>query len=153
MYIDMCQILKRYIHAERSGDWQSHLDEIEKMLPYIVSAGHQNYASCLPMYLRDVRELPNKHPDVHHLFMQDNFTVHRSSGSFNGIWTDLALEQTFNREGKTTLLRGISQKKTAKEKYIKSVPFLTKVSESVRKMARIDQNPSTHHGESQKKAL
>ena len=69
MYNDMCQILKRYIHAERSGDWQSHLDKIEKMVHMIVSAGHQNYASCLPMYLRDMRELPNKHPDVHHLFM------------------------------------------------------------------------------------
>ena len=51
MYIDMTQILRRYIQAERSGNWQSHLNEVQKMIPYIVSAGHRNYAVCLPLYL------------------------------------------------------------------------------------------------------
>ena len=55
--------------------------------------------------------------------------MHRSPGTFNGIWTYLTFEQTFNKDGQTTLLDGIAQKHTATEKYIKSVPFLTKVSE------------------------
>ena len=49
MYIDMTQILRRYIQAERSGNWQSHLNEVQKMISYIVSAGHRNYAVCLPL--------------------------------------------------------------------------------------------------------
>ncbi|KAG1684652.1 hypothetical protein GQR58_009369 [Nymphon striatum] len=33
MYIDMMLILKRYIHAERAGLWQQHLQEVRNMLP------------------------------------------------------------------------------------------------------------------------
>ena len=97
MYIDMCQIAKRYFEVKRSGNWTKHLTEVQNMMPYIVSAGHTKYAICLPIYLSEMRGLPATHPDVFESFRQGNFSVHRSKGNFNGIWTDLALEQTFNR--------------------------------------------------------
>ena len=40
IYIDMVMILKRYIRSERAGLWLSHLDEVQNMLPYIVTAHH-----------------------------------------------------------------------------------------------------------------
>ena len=40
MYLDMIGILKRFIAAERSGNWNLHIQATEEMLPYIVSAGH-----------------------------------------------------------------------------------------------------------------
>ena len=70
-----------------------HLTEVQKMLPYIVSAGHTKYAICLPIYLSEMKALHEIHPDVFESFRQGQFTVHRSKGNFNGIWTDLALEQ------------------------------------------------------------
>jgi hypothetical protein len=126
MYIDMGSIAKRYIHAERSGDWLKHLAEVEKMLPYLVSAGHHNYMSCIPIYLKDMKSLNEIAPKVNEEFLKGNFTIHHTCGKFNCVWTDLALEQTYNKEGKTCLLIGITLNPTAREKYIKSAPFMTR---------------------------
>ena len=62
----------------------------------------------------------------------------------------MALEQTYNREGKTSLLKGISQAPASREKYVKTIPFLTKISESVKAMADVGESHSHHHGESTK---
>ena len=62
MYMDMVMILRRFIHAERAGLWEEHLAEVEKMLPYLVAAGHYKYVSCLPYYLEAMRSLPTLPP-------------------------------------------------------------------------------------------
>ena len=150
MYVDMVSILKRFIRAERAGKWMEHLAEIQHMLPYIVAAKHTNDMSCLPLYLREMRDLEEKHPAVYNNFIRGRFTVHRTEGRFNGVWTDMALEQTYNKEGKTSLVKGISQNPGAREKYIKSAPFLSHVSESVKAMAQLEnkRTSSLHHGAS-----
>ena len=122
--------------------------KVQNMIPYIVSSGHIKYAICLPIYLTEMRALPETHPSVFQSFSQGNFTVHRSKGNFNGIWADLAMEQTFNRDGKAALLKGITQDSAAKNKYIKSVPFMAKVSESVKSLETCTHQQSTVHGQS-----
>ena len=47
----------------------------------------------------------------------------------------MSLDQTFNREGKTTLLTGFTQAASARDKYLLAAPLMTKVSESVKSMA------------------
>ncbi|KAG1649640.1 hypothetical protein GQR58_028793 [Nymphon striatum] len=84
-------------------------------------------------------------PEVHEEFAAGKFTVHQTAGDFNGVWTDLALEQTYNREGKTSLFKGITQLESAREKYIKALPFMTSVSESVKQMAHMTSSQSDHH--------
>ena len=148
MYVEMVQILRCYIHAERSGCWQAHLTEVENMIPYITAAGYRNYAVCLPLYLHDMKALPESSPAIHEEFMQGHFAVHRTPGSFNGIWTDLAIEQTYNRDGKISILKGILQSLAAREKYIKTAPLLTAVSEQVRSIVHMNTGISAHHGDS-----
>ena len=88
----MYQMFKRYVAAEGSGDWHQHLTEMPNMIPIIMSAGHRNYDACLSLYLQDMKLLSEEHPEVYEQFMQDNFTIQRAAGSFNGVWTDLALD-------------------------------------------------------------
>ncbi|KAG1701647.1 hypothetical protein GQR58_004678 [Nymphon striatum] len=83
-------------------------------------------------------------PEVHEKFAAGKFTVHQTAGDFNGVWTDLALEQTYNREGKTSLFKGITQLESAREKYIKALLFMTSVSESVKQMAHMTSSQSDH---------
>ena len=87
MYIEMVQVLKRYIHAERAGLWQEHIQEVQNMLPFIVSAQHMTNMTCLPLYLNNIRALLDEHPYVYENFMKGHFTVHRRQGNFNGVWT------------------------------------------------------------------
>lgn len=145
MYIDMVLILKRYIHAERAGLWKQHLIEVRNMLPYTVASGHTKYMSCLPIYLNEMNNLPSTAPDIQKEFEAGNFTVYQTEGIFNGVWTDLALEQTYNKEGKTSLFKGITHAEAAQEKYIKALPFLTSVSEHVKKMVHMVSPQSDHH--------
>lgn len=151
MYIDMVLIMKRYIHSERSGNWERHLLEVKNMTPYIISAGHSKYASCIPIYLKDMANLEQKHPATYEQFVKGNFTVRQKQGGFNGVWTDLALEKTYNKEGKTTLLKGVTLNSATREKYIKAAPVMTKVSQAVKDMANITSDIGCgHHGNSAK---
>ena len=102
MYIDMCQIVKRQVDAERSGNWTGYLTEVQKDDTVHWSTGHTKYAICLPIYLSEMKALHEIHPDVFESFRQGQFTIHRSKGNFNGIWTDLAM--CLNRSGRANLL-------------------------------------------------
>ena len=57
----------------------------------------------------------------------------------------MALEQMYNKEGKTSLVKVISQNPGAREKYIKSAPFLSHVSESVKAMAQLENKHTSSH--------
>jgi len=134
MYINMVLLLKRYIAAERKGCWEDHLTEVENMLPYLVSAGHIKYVACVPHYLAAMRNLP---PEIATEFQCGRFKVRVTAGKFNAVWTDMALEQTYNREAKTQLFKGITQEESTREKYLRAIPALTAVSEQAKTMAHI----------------
>ena len=143
--MDMVMILRRFIHAERAGLWEEHLAEVEKMLPYLVAAGHYKYISCLPHYLEAMRSLPTLAPNIYREFKNGKFTVRQTEGRFYGVWTDMALEKTYNRDAKTKLFTGISQQPAGLEKYLKALPVLTAVSEQTKAMAHLDANDTKHH--------
>ena len=63
---------------------------------------------------------------------------------------DLALEQTYNKQGKTTFLKGVTQNNAAREKCTKTAPFLTSVSGCVKDMASVGPEMSCHHEESER---
>ena len=75
MYIEMVQILKRYIPAERTGLWNKHLKGVRNMMPFIAAVKHTKCMSCLPLYLKEMEDLPKTHPEVHEASQMGNFTV------------------------------------------------------------------------------
>ena len=147
MYIDMTQILRRYIQAERSGNWDNHLIEVHNMIPYMVSAAHRNYAVCLPLYLTDMRDIVESAPGAHTESINGNFCVHRTTGMLYGIWADLDHEQTYKRDGKTSLVKVASQNPAVREKYLKTAPFLNAVSKQTEDMLHTLRSVSSHHRE------
>ncbi|KAG1668451.1 hypothetical protein GQR58_017873 [Nymphon striatum] len=106
-----------------------------------VKESHTLYTLKNPLHYSNKKTAP----EVHEEFAAGKFTVHQTAGDFNGVWTDFALEQTYNREGKTSLFKGITQLESARETYIKALPFMTSVSESVKQMAHMTSSQSDHH--------
>ena len=134
MYVDMVSILKRFIKAERAGKWMEHLTEIQHMLPYIAAAKHTNYMSCLPLYLKKMRDLEeNTLP-----FTTTSSEVASLSTVQRGDFMVSGPTWRSNKEGKSSFVKEISQNPGAREKYIKSAPFLSHVSESVKAMAQLE---------------
>ena len=61
------------------------------MLPYFLVADKTNYARYTPVYLLDMLELPG---EVAQSFESGQFIFKAKCGSFNGIWTAVAVEKT-----------------------------------------------------------
>lgn len=53
LYFKMVSLLKKFLAAERMGDWKSYLNCIKLMIPFFHTAGHFNYAKSARQYLQD----------------------------------------------------------------------------------------------------
>ena len=51
LYLQYISILKKFILAERTSNWQLHLDSSTKMLNLFTSTGHINYAKSARFYI------------------------------------------------------------------------------------------------------
>lgn len=74
-----------------------------------------------------MRQLPTQAPDVYDEFKKGKFAVRVQTGNFNGMWTDLALEQTFNKEAKTHLFKGITMNPDCLNKYLYILPLISTI--------------------------
>ena len=101
-YIGMVEILICYIRAKREGDWNLHLESVAQVIQYFLAYDHINYARWASVYLIDMKLLSSSAPLIEEEFLNGNHKVCRSTGgTFNRICTDLALEQSVNRDTKT----------------------------------------------------
>lgn len=101
LYMDYINIVKEFIFAERTSNWELHLGVLSKMLNLFAATGHINYAKSVRLYLQEMKKLPKTHPWLYQEFMNGNHTVQRTERNWTGIWTDLAIEQTMMRSIKS----------------------------------------------------
>jgi hypothetical protein len=101
-YMHMIDILRRFIRAERTGQWKLHLQATYDMLPYFASAGHNLYAKSCHIYLHRMAELKENHPTVYQAFVSVQHVVRRSDRFWSGLPTDLIIEQVLMCSVKTT---------------------------------------------------
>jgi Tfp pilus assembly major pilin PilA len=72
-------------------------------------------------------------------FEKGNFTVLRKD-ELNGVWTGMALEQTFNKDAKTKLFSGSTQNEAAIAKYLKALPVMSAILEETMRMDHMANN-------------
>ena len=65
-YMAMVDILKKFVRAERTGNFNLHLEATNDMLPYFAAAGRNFYLKSAQLYLQKMSQLKTEHPDVHH---------------------------------------------------------------------------------------
>ena len=97
-YMDMVEILCRFIKAERTGNFSLHLSVVQEMLPYFAASGHNSYTKSAYMYLQTMQSFKDDHPVVHDLFQAGYHVVDRYWG---GLSTDLVIEQVLMRSVKS----------------------------------------------------
>lgn len=148
-YFRMVVLVKQFIKAERSGNWQLHLTTIAKMLPFFHAAGHNNYAVSAHLYLQDMQELEQKmgFRNYHDFVSKGYFTIRRSDKFWSGIWSDMTIEQTLMRSMKSTrgLTRGRGLTDSVLTKWILGMPIMQKVSESIEDFVGIKSSSSEQH--------
>ena len=93
-FLDMVDILHRFVYYQREGNWMGHLCESARMLPYLTAAGHFKYGQqSLPLYLSEIKKLPISTPEVHMALMRGAFIGRRATGAHNAVSPDMVLEQ------------------------------------------------------------
>lgn len=101
-YSETIQILRSFIRAERTGDWDLHLRALQDMLPYFASSGRNLYTKSGYVYLMMMMQnLDIDHPDVYKAIESVFHVVRRSERYWAGLSTDFAIEQVLMRSVKT----------------------------------------------------
>ena len=82
-----------YVRSLRESSFTSYIDALTELVPWFFALDHTNYARWIPVHLRDMSELPTKHPDVAREFEAGNFTIRKTKRAFSAIAIDQAHEQ------------------------------------------------------------
>ena len=100
--IDYVELLKLYIRAERTGNWELHLVAVKRMINLLAATEHMNYAKSARLYLQFMVDLPKEHPWLYFCFMEQSYhTVRRNDRFWARLRTDLVIEQVMMRSIKS----------------------------------------------------
>lgn len=56
-YFFMVELIKNFVQAERTANWDMHLQTLYEMLPFYHASGHNNYAKSVHLYLQEMSDL------------------------------------------------------------------------------------------------
>lgn len=101
-YLQQIEIVRLFIRAERTGNWNLHLHAVKEMLPYFHAAGHFAYAKYSHLYVQKMEDLCLKLSEEEQVkFVHDSmFAVWRHTErpeSWGGVWSDMSIEQDLMR--------------------------------------------------------
>ena len=100
--MNMVELLKDLVTADREDDWEAHLLAVQNILPIFQEFYRISYLRYGSLYLANMRRLPKEHAEVYSKFMQGRFVVKQRYGSFNAVAEDMKLEQTIQRSQEKT---------------------------------------------------
>jgi len=72
-------ILRTLIRSSRTGNWKLYIQSLNEMIPYLESAGHNNYVKSLVLFLGKMNKLPVSHPIIFQKFMEGLFVVRQQT--------------------------------------------------------------------------
>lgn len=93
MVLDMELVIFLLIRSFREGNFDLYRESLSELIPYFFSNNNVNYARWLPVHLRDMMSLEQRHPDVASEFHKGNFVVHKTRKDFSAMAIDQAHEQ------------------------------------------------------------
>ena len=112
-YMNMVDILRKFIRAERTGNWALHLQAMQDLLPYLAASGHNMYTKFARVYLQQITDLKPEHHDVQQRFDDGFHAIRRSDRQWTGHSSDLIIEKvmmrSLNSSGGLTRGRGMTE--------------------------------------------
>lgn len=150
-YLNMVILVMQFIKAERTGDFDLHLNTVISMLPFFHAAGHHLYAKSAHLYVQKMMDLPQKmKKEEFERFSRDGyFSIRRSARNWSGIWTDMVIEQSLMRPMKSigglTHGRGITQNTLLR--WTSSIPLCTEITRAIERFCGKSLKTSEQHTE------
>jgi len=136
-YIEMLDILRMFIKAERTSNWLLRLQAVSSMLSYFAASGHNAYTKSAYIYLSNMADLKDNHPIVYDHFMNGFHSVRRSDRFWAGLSTDLIIEQMLMRSIMSVggLTRGRGMDESQRAMWILSRPACSEINEAMQELS------------------
>ena len=149
-YMEIVEILRNFITAERTGDWSLHLSTVKQMLPYYAAAGHNQYTKSAYLYYQQMSNLPVTNPDVYKAFAEGYHVIRRSDRFWAGLSTDLIIEQVLMRSVKATggMTRGKGMTEVQRAQWLLSTPDCAAMNFAMQELTNTKFHSSEQHKES-----
>ena len=140
--MEMINILQKFIRAERTGNWELHLQALFEMLPFLAASGHNNYTKSLWIYLQQMSSLKDDCPVVYDHFQKGFHVVRRSERFWGGLSTDLIIEQVLMRSMKTSggLTRGRGMNENQRLTWVMAMPSCAEFNRTMQKLSGVYYN-------------
>lgn len=93
LVLSMELVILLLVRAFREANFSLYCHSLAELIPYFFSNKNMNYVRWLPIHLRDMLTLKEKHPHLAQEFESGKFVVHKSSREFSAMAIDQAHEQ------------------------------------------------------------
>lgn len=108
-------IAMRFVRAERKCEYLLHLNTMKEMIPFFFAAGHHNCARWGAQYIKQLESLSG---EVKQKFLKGEHIVCHKNGLWNSLWTDMMIETTLMKTGKSPGgLKGVTLKPEVVKKW------------------------------------
>ena len=139
-YLDMMDIVRKFIRAERTGNWALHLESLSEMLPFMAAAGHNLYTKSVQLYVQRMLKLKMEHPQIYQRFEEGYHVVRRSDRLWAGLSVDLIIEQVLMRSMKTGggLTRGRGMTEQQRVTWLLAMPACAEVNNAMQEVTGVN---------------
>ena len=93
MELELCLLVYVHVRSLCQASFAMYLDALTELVPWFHALDHTNYARWIPVHLRDMAELPAKHPGIAKEFNKSKFTVCKTKSVFSAMAIDQTHEQ------------------------------------------------------------
>jgi hypothetical protein len=145
-YLKHIDILRSFIVAERTSNWEQHLNALSCMLPLFASQHHVNYAKSGFVYLQNMHDLEQKSPWLYQQFMNGLHSVRKSDRYWAGLSTDLVIEQDMMRQVKSKggLTRGRGLEESTRTVWLNTVTECARISSTLAELSGTKRTADEH---------
>lgn len=86
-------LILQFVKSCRTADFSLYMETLDSLMPWVFALDHTHYARNLPIHLRDMATLEERHPALYVEFQRGHFMGQKSMRSFSNIQRDQMHEQ------------------------------------------------------------
>src|SRR5260221_268128 len=83
LVLSMELVILLLIRSFREANFTLYCQSLAELKPYFFARNNVNYARWLPIHLRDMVTMKQKHPELAQEFQSGKFVVHKTSHDFS----------------------------------------------------------------------
>src|SRR6218665_2375511 len=142
--IELESLLMQVVFSIRTANFKLHVVTLKSICPWTFALDAVHYSCWLPVFVRDLEELPQRHPGVYAEFIQGRFTSNRTTSPFSSMSDDQFHEQNNKMIKSDCGTIGIFDNESALTKWMVAVPDIARIITEFEDVASIGSQSTLH---------